>query len=92
MEDSTQNLPEDTSFHRDTDLISARVISGTLTKQHTEDEEECRQGPTRKTGVDPLQVANAATIQAGTPQPQVHKAVKGAAGGAPAGAACWDNR
>ena len=65
---------------------------GQSQEQQTKDEGECRKWATQETGVDPLQVANAATIQAGTPQQQVHKAVKGAAGGAPAGAACWDNR
>lgn len=51
----------------------------------TKDEGECRQWATQKTGVDPLQVANAATSQ-GTPQ-QDRKAVKGAAGGALTGLA-----
>ena len=54
-------------------------------EQQTKDEGECRQWATQKTGVDPLQVANAASSQA-TPQ-QDHKVVKGAAGGALAGVA-----
>jgi len=54
-------------------------------EQQTTDEGECRQWATQNTGVDPLQVANAATSQ-GTPQ-QDRKVVKGAAGGALAGVA-----
>lgn len=59
---------------------------GQSQEQQTKDEGECRQWATQKTGVDPLQVANAASSQAGTPQ-QDHKVVKGAAGGALAGVA-----
>ncbi|MFW2439814.1 MAG: YMGG-like glycine zipper-containing protein [Arenicellales bacterium] len=58
---------------------------GQSQEQQTKDEGECRQWATQKTGVDPLQVANAASSQA-IPQ-QDRKVVKGAAGGALAGVA-----
>lgn len=59
---------------------------GQSQEQQAKDEGECRQWATEKTGVDPLQVANAATSQAGSPQ-QDRKVLKGAAGGALAGVA-----
>lgn len=59
---------------------------GQSQEQKTKDEGECRKWATEETGVDPLQVANAATSQAVTPQ-QDGKVVKGAAGGALAGVA-----
>lgn len=58
---------------------------GQSPEQQTKDEGECRQWATQKTGVDPLQVANAASSQI-TPK-QDPKIVKGAAGGAIAGLA-----
>ncbi len=59
------------------------TAQGQSQEQQTKDEGECRQWATQKTGIDPLQVANAASSQS-TPQ-QDRKVVKGAAGGALAG-------
>lgn len=58
---------------------------GQSQEQQTKDEGECRLWATEKTGVDPLQVAKAASTQI-TPN-QDPKVVKGAAGGALLGVA-----
>jgi uncharacterized protein YcfJ len=65
--------------------IIAYPAKGQSQEQQTKDEEECRQWATEKTGVDPMQLANAATSQ--TAPQQDRKVVKGAAGGALAGLA-----
>ncbi|BHH84689.1 glycine zipper domain-containing protein [Desulforhopalus sp. 52FAK] len=71
----------------------APCIAGTIVypakgqsqEQQTKDEGECRLWATETTGVDPLQVAKAASNQS-APQ-QERKVIKGAAGGALAGLA-----
>ena len=69
--------------------IAAETIvypaKGQSQEQQAKDEGDCRLWAIEKTGVDPLQVANAATSQS-TPQ-QDRKVIKGAAGGALAGLA-----
>ena len=58
---------------------------GQSQEQQTKDEGECRLWATEKTGIDPLQIANAASSQSAPKQEG--KVVKGAAGGALAGLA-----